>query len=580
MSTQHGMSERHHTTGESGFDARRLVSPLDALPIAPAEARLAVSSSLRRECLVDVSRTVVGHVTHWAEHTPDAVALTDRNGSTTYRELARRVAAVRDVLTTMECGPGAVVAAAGPRGADSVVLLLALESMALTYLPVDAAWPHDRLARVLRQSRACHLVSYHREGKSEGLASAADAVGVPVLDLPSPAELPSNGSPVDLRGRCEDPGEPRYVYYTSGTTGVPKGALVDHQGMINHLWAKVVDLDLGPADSVGLTAPLTFDIAIWQMLAPLLVGGRVAALDERETAFPRTLVTYLQERDVTVVELVPTVLEWLTNEAEDRPDRNLLRLRCLVSTGEELTPQLAGRLLARCPGATVVNAYGFTETSDDVTHHVVLRDDLAHARLPVGAPVINTVLYVLVAEGGGWRAARPGESGELFVGGLPPGCGYLDDERATRSAFFRDTLDPASPTGRLYRSGDVVTVTDGLLWYVGRRDRQVKVSGVRMELGEIEAALRRHDAVAECAVVVVDTAGGDGRALVGHVVPRQGGSITAGELLSFLRTRLPAAMVPRRWHTHAVLPVTANGKTDVHALAALSTAGADGADQL
>ncbi|MDF3292670.1 amino acid adenylation domain-containing protein [Streptomyces silvisoli] len=565
---------------EFGVDARRLVPALGALPISTAEAQLAVASSLRRERPVDVSRTVVGHVAHWAQHTPDAVAVTDRSGSATYRELERRVAAVRDVLTTMECRPGAVIAAAGPRGAESVVLLLALESMALTYLPVDAAWPHDRLARVLRQSRACHLVSYHRDAKSDGLAAAADAVGVPVLDLPNPAELPTGDHPVDLRGRCEDPGEPRYVYYTSGTTGVPKGALVDHQGMINHLWAKVLDLGLGPADRVGLTAPLTFDIAIWQMLAPLLVGGRIVALNEGETAFPRPLVRYLQERDVTVVELVPTVLEWLANEAEDRPDRNLSRLRCLVSTGEELTPQLAGRLLARFPGAMVVNAYGFTETSDDVTHHVVVKDDLSDARLPVGSPVINTVLYVLVADGDGWRAARPGENGELFVGGLPPGCGYLDDERATRSAFFRDTLDPASPSGRLYRSGDVVTVADGLLRYVGRLDRQVKVSGVRMELGEIEAALRRHDAIVDCAVIAVDTADGDGRQLVGHVVPRQGGAPAAAELLSFLRTQLPSALVPRRWHTHSALPVTANGKTDFRALATLSAAGADSEDAL
>ncbi|MGW7384495.1 amino acid adenylation domain-containing protein [Streptomyces sp. NPDC054794] len=549
-------------------DARRLVPDLGPLPISAAEVRLAVSARLRRDHPIDVTLTVCGHVTHWAEQTPDAVAVADRNGSVTYRELAHRVAGVRDALTGLGCRPGAVVAAAGPRSADSVVLLLALESLAVTYLPVDATWPHDRLVRVLRQSRARHVVSYHRDGKSDRLAGAADAAGVTLLDLPGPAR--GTDGPADLRERCQDPDEPRYAYYTSGTTGVPKGALIDHQGMTNHLWAKVVDLELGPADSLGLTAPLTFDIAIWQMLAPLLVGGRVAALDERETAFPRSLVRHLRERDVTVVELVPTVLEWLADEAENHPGRELPPLRSLVSTGEELTPQLAGRLLAGYPGATVVNAYGFTETSDDVTHHVVTKDDLAGMRLPVGSPVINTSLYVLVAEGDRWRAARPGESGELFVGGLPPGRGYLDDERATRSAFFRDTLDPGSPSGRLYRSGDVVTVSDGVLRYVGRLDRQVKVSGVRMELGEIEAALRLHDAVADCAVIVVAAADGNGRQLVGHVVPHQGVLPPSEELLAFLRTRLPSAMVPRRWHTHETLPVTANGKADYHALAALS----------
>jgi acyl-coenzyme A synthetase/AMP-(fatty) acid ligase len=201
---------------------------------------------------------------------------------------------------------------------------------------------------------------------------------------------------------------------------------------------------------------------------------------------------------------------------------------------------------------------------------VVRPEDLTQPRLPVGAPVVNTALYVLVDEGDGqWRAALPGESGELFVGGLAPGLGYLGNAQASTSSFFHDVLDPDSPTGRLYRSGDGVVFDDDVVRYLGRLDRQVKVAGVRMELDEIEAVLRRHDAIADCAVLAVRV-DDDGirRELVGHVVPHDGAP-PVEELDEFLRQRLPAAMVPRRWRVHPVLPVTANGKTDYRSLAAL-----------
>jgi amino acid adenylation domain-containing protein len=541
------------------------------LRISAAEARLAVARGLRREGPVDVAETVSGYVSAWAARTPDAVAVSGGTGDLTYAELARAASALCRELAGDGVRPGTVVAAAGPRSAYSVVLLLALESLGAAYLPVDAAWPAVRLADVIRRAGAVRVICYHADPAGQAgarVAEAAQAAGVPVLQAPDLTALVASGEPPGLRERTE-PAEARYVYFTSGTTGVPKGAITEHQGMVNHLWAKIADLELAQGDVLALTAPLTFDIAIWQMVAPLLVGGRIAVLDDRDTAFPRSLVKRLDERGVTVVELVPTVLEWLADAPATRP---LHRLRGIVSTGEELTAQLAARLLARLPEARVVNAYGFTETSDDVTHHLVRPGDLTQPRLPVGAPVLNTALYVLVNEGDGeddWRAAHPGESGELFVGGLAPGLGYLGDELASRSSFFHDVLDPGSPTGRLYRTGDGVVLDGAVVRYLGRLDRQVKVAGVRMELDEIEAALRRHDAIADCAVVAV-RAENDGtrRELVGHVVLHDGAP-PVEELDGFLRDRLPTAMVPRRWQVHPALPVTANGKTDYRSLAGL-----------
>jgi amino acid adenylation domain-containing protein len=564
-------------------DPRALICGLDPLPISDDEARAAVRHSLRRDHPVDVTETVVGHVRRWAERTPQAVALADGGAVTTYRALADRVAALREFLVGEGCEPGMVLAAVGPRSTESVVVLLALESLGITYLPLDAGWPRERLSGILARSGASRLLDYHRDAvRTQAAVDAAAEAGVRVLPLPDPAGLavPTAAADPDAwYGRQPDPAEPRYVLFTSGTTGTPKGALNDHRGLINHLRAMVEEFGLGPADVVGLTAALTFDIVIWQMLTPLLVGGTVAVLPEGDMGFPRTLVKRIEGLGITVLELVPTVLEWIVASS---PRYTFPQLRCVLSTGEELTPQLAGRLMERLPGVTVVNAYGFTEASDDVSFHVVSKDDLAGGRLPLGLPTINTVLYVLIAEndgsadgtgeGGGWRAARPGESGELFVGGLPPGCGYVGDDRATRAAFFRDVLDEGSPTGRLYRSGDAAVVDDGgVLRYLGRLDRQVKVGGVRMELGEIEATLRHHPAVADCAVVAAATAGGEGRReLVAYCVPRDGAPLSHDDLRAFLREHLPAAMIPVRWRAMDVLLVTPNGKTDHRALTLLA----------
>ncbi|MFF2328568.1 MULTISPECIES: AMP-binding protein [unclassified Streptomyces] len=562
---------------------RDLVPALGTLRISPAEAHLAVRLSLRRgrphDMPIDAADTVVGHVLKWADRTPEALAITGASGDITYGDLARRVAAVCVHLTQSGLRQGGAAVVAGPRSADSVITFLALESLGIVYVPLDANWPSDRMTDVIRRSGADHLISYHRDASAQELARAtaraADVTGVPLVKLPDAGDLIRTEKPSGLRTRCEDPTEPRYAFFTSGTTGTPKGALMEHQGMLNHLWAKVVDLQLEQRDAVALTAPLTFDIAIWQMTAPLLVGGRISVFDDQDLAFPRSLARRLREQEVTVVELVPTVLEWLVKAAGVKGAESLRLVRRIVSTGEELTPQLAEQLLAKLPQAQVVNAYGFTETSDDVTHHVVGVADLAAARLPVGSPVIDSVLYVLVALDGqehGWRAARHGESGELFVGGLPPGIGYLGDAPATEAAFFHDVFDPHSPTGRLYRSGDGVIVENGCVRYLGRLDRQVKVAGVRMELGEIEAALRRHAAVADCAVVAVaDRTRGTGKELVGHLVLREDPP-PVEELHAYLLATLPSAMVPRHWRTHTALPVTGNGKTDHRSLARLSEA--------
>ncbi|MER7700390.1 MULTISPECIES: amino acid adenylation domain-containing protein [unclassified Streptomyces] len=535
------------------------------LPLAAGTVDRANSLALRRSRSLDTGTALLDHVIRHAETDPGRTAVVDGERALTYRTLVEDVGAVRGLLLARGVGAGDVVAAVGTRSLETPVVFLALESIGASYLPVDPAWPAVRVRDVLGRAAARLLLDYTgAEEAANAARSAAAAENVGLLVLPTER----HGHALPERSGSDRSYETRYTIFTSGTTGHPKGATVEHQGMLNHLWAKVHDLSLSPDDAVAFTAPLVFDISIWQMLCPLLIGGRTVVIRDSALRLPRWLIGALDAAEVSVVELVPTVVGWLVDEVKRTGGATLGSLRRLLSTGEELHPGLAARVLDALPGVMVVNAYGPTECSDDITHHVVTQADLARGRIPVGSPVDNASLYLLVQEqDSSWRAAGPGETGELFVGGVCVGLGYLNDPEVTGRAFFRDPFDPLSPTGRLYRTGDLASFDAGLVHYSGRSDRQVKVAGVRMELDEIEAVLSRHPGVERCAVVV--SGDGDHSELVGHYSVRT--PVSPEELQKSLDAVLPPAMVPRRWHRWDALPLTQNGKIDHRALRAAGT---------
>jgi D-alanine--poly(phosphoribitol) ligase subunit 1 len=523
------------------------------LRISPREAGLARQRALTRPHPFPPVATVVSRLVEHATATPDRVAIKDGSRVVTYGSLLGRVARLSRVFTDAGAGPGDVVAALGPRSADTIAIFLALEAMGAVYLPLDPEWPPARVETIRRRAGAVLLVNY-QPGPAAG--------GTGELRLPDWAEHPAEPLP----DRVPAAEEPRYVIFTSGTTGTPKGAVVEHRGMLNHLQAKVLDLELSEEDVIAFTAPLVFDISVWQLLTGVLLGATTVVLDEVEVSFPRRLLSALRAHDITVVELVPTVVSWLTDELRRaRVATDLPALRWCISTGEELHPPVAEAVLDTLPHVRLLNAYGPTECSDDVTHHVIRRSDLTAARLPVGAPIANAALYLLVHDGNEWRAAQPGEPGELFVGGVCVGRGYLGDPVITAAAFHADVLDSGSETGRLYRTGDLAAFRDGVVHYLGRGDRQVKIAGVRMELDEIEAVLKRHPRIAHCAVTVRTDA--DSVVLVAHYVTTTVEPVSAVDLEEFVGGLLPAAMVPRRWVHIERLPMTRNGKVDHKALA-------------
>lgn len=540
-------------------DTDRIHPPKSAVPHPPEALRpLELASGARERAVrqhranpvpLDTSGRLVDLVKRWAEEQPERVAFVEGDDTVAYGSFFERVLEIRALLADRGCGAGDVVACVGDRCSDTAALFIALEDLGAVYLPVDPAWPAARVAEVLRRGGSRYVVEY---GRNAGGSRPAVRAHDPGADRTA---VPGAGT-----------GEPRYIIFTSGSTGRPKGAVIDRTGMMNHLWAKVHDLGLTADDAVAFTAPLVFDISVWQMLAPLLVGGRVVVFPDEVMLFPRRTFNALERTEATVAEVVPSLATVLAQEAGRNTDRTPLpALRWLISTGEELVPSLAERLLTVLPHARLMNAYGPTECSDDVTHHVVTVADLGRNRLPVGQPIANAVLYVLVHDPGTgtWDAAEPGRAGELFVGGVPVGHGYVGDAAATSGAFHRDTLDPGSPTGRLYRTGDLARIDEDGVHYLGRTDRQVKVGGVRIELGEVEAVLSRHPEVESCAVSVAADTGGRPELVAHYVAP---GEPRTDDLQNHLSTALPAAMVPKRWVRLAAMPLTGNGKVDHRSL--------------
>ncbi|MBZ4423049.1 non-ribosomal peptide synthase/polyketide synthase, partial [Myxococcus sp. RHSTA-1-4] len=496
------------------------------------------------------------------ERTPDAVAVEFQGKTLTYRELNARANRQAHALMAMGIGPDRVVALLDERGPQLLTGILAVFKAGGAYIPLDPNHPPARIAQVLEQAGApVALASSALMPLLEGAASL-----LPVERQPRRMEFSAltDGSDQNPMARSV-PRNLAYIIFTSGSTGAPKGAMVDQLGMVNHLYAKVRDLELTGEDIVAQTASQCFDISVWQFLIALVLGGRTIILEDEIAHSPPALLDTLEALDVTIVETVPSLLRALLDEADDRGERrpSLSKLRWMVPTGEALPPDLCARWFRHYPNIPLINAYGPTECSDDVTHHV-LRDVPTTVNTPVGRPVANMRSYVLDAL---LQPVPVGVAGELFIGGTGVGRGYVGRPDLTAERFIPDAFS-TTPGERLYRTGDLARwLADGTIEFLGRIDHQVKVRGFRIELGEIEVALSRQPGVSAAVVVAREDVPGDKR-LVAYVVQEPGHPSTMADLRSALEQRLPEYMVPSAFVRLDAFPLNSNGKVDRAALPA------------
>ena len=331
--------------------------------------------------------------------------------------------------------------------------------------------------------------------------------------------------------------------------------MCEHLGFLNHLLAKIDDLQITETTVVAQTAPQCFDISLWQLISALLAGGRTLIVEQETILDADRFLERIVAGGVNVVQVVPSYLEVLVTNLAQRP-RELGALRYVVATGEALKKDLVERWFAVEPRIKLVNAYGLTETSDDTNHEIMDRPP-AGERVPLGRPINNVRIDVVDEH---LSPVALGEPGEIVFSGVCVGRGYINDPERTRSAFLPD---PHRPGARMYRSGDYGRwLPDGKLEFLGRRDSQVKISGFRIEIGEIESALVRLPGVRDGAVVVSN------KQLIAFYSGAE--PLDANALRKRLGEKLPTYMVPAAFHWRESLPLTDNGKTDRNALAALA----------
>ncbi|MFD8981471.1 amino acid adenylation domain-containing protein [Streptomyces sp. NPDC059564] len=493
-----------------------------------------------------------------AARTPEAPAVLAADAVVwTYAGLERRAVRYAAALRAGGVAPGDFVGVCLPRGPELIAALLGVWFAGGAYVPLDPAYPEARLALVLEDAGAAVVLAGH------GTAARLPA-GLTVLDI---ADAPDSVPTAEAAAfpLAPDAARPAYILHTSGSTGRPKGVLVPHGGIANRVRWLAHRHKLGPADRFLLKTTVGFDAAGLELFSPLISGGAVAVAPEDAERDPAALLRAVGDHRVTVLQGVPSVYRRL---AEQAGWERATALRLIFSAGEPLHAELCRALAELAPRAEIWNTYGPTEASVDITEH---RWDPAQqtGAVPIGRPIANMRALVLDPAG---RPVPVGVPGELHAGGIGLALGYQGRPDQTAERFVPDPYGP--PGERLYRTGDRVRwQADGTLEYLGRLDHQVKVNGVRIETGEVEAALAAHPWV-RAAVAAAVPDGSGGHRLVAWVQSR-GERLRPEELRTFLRRSLPDPLIPSLYVPVADFPLTANGKIDRSALPEPASAAAE-----
>ncbi|MBZ4422890.1 amino acid adenylation domain-containing protein [Myxococcus sp. RHSTA-1-4] len=479
--------------------------------------------------------------------TPDAPALLAGDTRVTYQELSARAERLARRLRQLGVGPESRVAVCADRSVEMVAGVLAVLKAGAAWVPLDSAYPRERLTWMVEESRPVVLLA--RRHLSERLPPHGE---IPVLWLEDDGAEAGEPLPPTRGGDAL-----AYVIFTSGSTGRPKGVMATHRATLNRFAWMWRAFPFDPGEVCAVKTALSFVDSVWEVLGPLLAGVPAVLLPDDTVLDPVRLVTALESHGVTRLVLVPSLLRALLEVPE--VGRRLALLRTWMTSGERLPEELSARFRERLPHARLLNLYGSSEVAADAT-----ATEVGQGPVSIGRPIDNLRAYVL---DGALRPVPEGVRGELYVAGHGVARGYLGRPDATAERFIPDPF-AATPGARMYRTGDVVRwLPDGTLEYLGRADDQVKVRGARVEPGEVEAALAQHPAVARVAVVAHEASPGEAR-LVAWAVLKPGQALDAAAMRAFLKERLPDFMVPSAFEALEALPLTPSGKVDRRSLRA------------
>ena len=475
-------------------------APLADLPLLTAAEKQVLrewnstAATYREACLHDL-------ILAQARRTPDAVAVVFEDTALSYGELAARATRLAGQLCHLGVGPEALVGICAERSLDLLVGLVGVLASGGAYLPLDPAYPRERLAGMLEDARPTVLLV---QAQTAGALTATDtprlfldAPAANVADIADIANITPAANTGGVPGLRAEPDNLAYVIFTSGSTGRPKGVMNRHRSIVNRLLWMQETSGLTTADRVLQKTPISFDVSVWELFWPLLSGSCLVVARPGGHQDPAYLAHLLAGREITIAHFVPAMLNAFLAEAwTGHP----AALRRVVTSGEALPAALAERFFSRFPGVGLQNLYGPTEAAVEVTSWDCVP---GLPMVPIGRPIANVAIRLLDAE---LRPVPIGAPGELYIGGVPPARGYCGRPELTAERFIPDTA--GEPGERLYRTGDLARHRPGgEIEFLGRLDQQVKIRGFRVELGEIEAVLAAQPAVREVVVLVHEERG-------------------------------------------------------------------------
>jgi amino acid adenylation domain-containing protein len=526
-----------------------------------------LTNSERQQILVDWNQTRADYpadacIPHLfeiqASTTPHALAIKTADSHITYLDLNRKANQLANNLTQLGVRPGARVGVCLDRGLDLMVSLLGVLKAGAAYVPLDPAYPAQRLAFMLKDAGLEILLTQERWAE----LFPNEELRIVCLDHEKKYIALERG---DNLGIKISPDDVAYVIYTSGSTGQPKGVLGLHRGAVNRFAWMWKTYPFAPGEIACAKTSLNFVDSVWELFGPLLAGVTTVMIPDEVAKSPQALVAALAEHQVTRIVLVPSLLRAILDSDPDIADR-LPHLKYWISSGEALSLDLGQRFRAILPDRILLNLYGSSEVSADVTCYDT-REMPADGRVLIGKPIANTEVYILDRN---LQLVPVGVPGQLCISGDGLARGYLNRTELTAEKFISFPFG-SDKNHRMYLTGDRARYRpDGNIELLGRitDDHQVKIRGFRIDLGEIETAMRQHSALAQAVVASKDGPDGEPR-LVAYAVA-QDADMQEGKLVpslrQHLRERLPEYMLPAAFVVLAGLPLLPNGKIDRHAL--------------
>ncbi|WCM63688.1 amino acid adenylation domain-containing protein [Paenibacillus polymyxa] len=517
--------------------------------------------------------TIVQQFELQANNTPERIAVIYGDEYLTYNEMNTRANQVAYRLQKIGVKPDQIIPVMLERSTEMAVILFAILKAGGAYLPIDPMFPEDRIQFLLKDSDANVIITQQRfetklakiiATKEDKLTNSIDRVKPDVtIVIADDLELyQGEGSNLPLAAGLK---HLSYVLYTSGTTGNPKGVMIEHRSISNFLHWMQKEYPIGESDVILQKSPYTFDVSVRELFWWSLQGAKVVFLEPGGEKEPECMANTVERYGVTMIHFVPSMLSAFLDYVESRQSivlNQLASLRQVFVGGEALNMKLVERfnaLLCRGGLTSLINFYGPTEATIDVSYYDCSTGK-SLSKVPIGRPVDNTALYVISEDG----ALQPiGVPGELCIAGVQLARGYLNRPDLTAEKFVSI---PFSPGERMYRTGDLVRwLSDGNIEYLGRLDHQVKIRGYRIELGEVETALENHPAIKEA--VVIDHLDSQGQKyLCAYVTANIDSAPSLTEIRTHLAKKLPDYMVPARVMVLEKLPLTPNGKINRSAL--------------